>query len=452
MVMVTYIIVFLVIIIVTILALYVFSTYFFPRKLDEIAEMIKKGQIKLAIRKLDEVLAKDDRNIYAHFLLAEAYRLDKNKQYAIVEYNQVLKLGTFTERVNEVEVRSKLANTLKDTNRINDAKKEFMILTQLDPNNYKNYYELGMLFFNASVLDKALDYLKKAVSLNKSDPEMFYYLGQIQYRGGNNTDAKQSFLNTIKLDASNNKAHYFLGLVLRSEADYEWAVKEFEVAQKSDELRTKCFLAKGSCYMEMNQYPKAILEFERGLKITRKGSETEFNIRYYLANAHEKMRDMQSAIDQWEKIYEQKKNFRDVEQKLRQNSEFRQDDRIKDFMIASLSNFEHLCRKMIESMGFDINELKVIKDSEIEVFAVEKDDNRRNTRRIYRIIHILRTTNSITDSYLRNLYDTMKSKNAQRVMVITTGDFSQSAIDYSNTRPIELYSKTKLIEILRQVA
>ncbi len=450
--MVTYIIIFLIIIVLTILALYVFSTYFFPRRLDEIAEMIKKGQTKLAIRKLDEILAKEDRNPYAHFLLAEAHRHDKNKQYAVLEYNQVLRLGAFSERVNEVDVRTKLAYTLKDINRINDAKREFLILTQIDPTNYKNFQELGMLFFHAGVLDKAQDYLKKAASLNNTQPEIFYYLGQIQYRAGNNKDAKQSFLNTIKLDSSNSKAHYFLGLVLRSEADYEWAVKEFEIAQKSDELRTKCFLAKGSCYMEMDQFPKAIVEFQRGLKISRKGSETELNMRYYLAAAHEKMRDMQSAIEQWEKIYEQKKNFRDVESKLRQNSEFRQDDRIKDFMIASLSNFEHLSRKIVESMGFDVNELKVIKDSEIEVFAIEKDDSRRNTRRIYRIIHILRTTGSVTDGYLRNLYDTMKSKNAQRVMVITTGDFSQSALDYSNTRPIELYSKTKLIDLLRKVA
>lgn len=450
--MVTYIIIFLIIIVITILGLYVFSTYFFPRRLDEIAEMIKKGQTKLAIRKLDELLVKEDRNPYAHFLLAEAHRHDKNHQYAILEYNQVLKLGSFTDRVNETDVRTKLAYTLKQVNRINDAKKEFMILTQLDPSNYKNYHELGMLFFNAGVLDKSLDYLKKASTLNNTQPEIFYYLGQIQYRTGNNKDAKNSFLNTIKLDSANSKAHYFLGLVLRSEADYEWAVKEFEIAQKSDELRTKCFLAKGSCYLEMDQFPKSIVEFERGLKISRKGSETELNIRYYLASAHEKMRDMQSAIEQWEKIYEQKKNFRDVESKLRQNSEFRQDDRIKDFMIASLSNFEHLSRKIVESMGFDVNELKVLRDTEIEVFAIEKDDNRRNTRRIYRVIHILRTTSSVTDGYLRNLYDTMKSKNAQRVMVITTGDFSQAALDYSNTRPIELYSKSKLIEILKKVA
>ncbi|MDA3899531.1 MAG: tetratricopeptide repeat protein [Spirochaetes bacterium] len=449
---ITYIIVFLIIIVVTILALYVFSTYFSPKKLDEIAELIKKGQFKSAIRKLDEILAADDRNVYAHFLLGEAYRMDKNFQYAILEYRQVIKLGLYSEKVNEVDVRDKLATLYKNQNKINDAKKEYMILTQIDPNNYQNYYWLGYLFFTAGVFDKALDYFKKAASLNQTQADIFYYLGQIQYRTGNTKDAKQAFMNTIKLDSANSKAHYFLGLALRAEGDVEWAVKEFEIAQKSEDIRSKCFLAKGSCYLEIEHYPKAIIEFDKGLRTARKGSDTELNMRYFLASAHEKMRDLQSAIEHWEKIYEQKKNFRDVEQKLRQNAEFRQDDRIKDFMIASLSNFEHLSRKMIESMNFEVQELKVLKDSEIEIYAVEKEDNRRNTRRVYRIIRVYRTTNVISDGYLRNLYDMMKPKNAQRVMVISTGEFGQSAIDYSNTRPIELITKSKLIELLKKVS
>ncbi len=448
---VTYVVIFLVLIAVTILSLYVFSTYFFPRRLDEIAEMIKKGQTKLAIKKLEEVLAKDDRNVYAHYLLAEAFSLEKNYHYAIVEYKQVLKSAVFSEKVNEVDVREKLAAIYKSQNKINDAKKEYLLLTQLDPGNYRNFYELGILFFSAGVVDKAADYFKKAVSINNKNPDIYFYLGQIYYRTGNMKDAKQAFINTLKIDNTNYRAHYFLGLTLRSENDHEWAIKEFEIAQKNDDIKTKCFLAKGSCYLDMEQLPRAVIEFERGLKTARKGSETELNLRYLLASAHERMRDIQAAIEEWEKIYDVKKNFRDVEEKLRQNAELRQDDRIKDFMIASVSNFEHICRKLIESFNYEINEFKMLRDTEIEVFAAEKEDNRRNTKRIYRLIRIYRTTTPVTDTMLRNLYDMMKPKNAQRIMVITTGDFTQSAIDYSNTRPIELFSKTKLIELLKRV-
>ena len=84
----TYILVFLFFIILTIIILYLLSIYVFPRKIEEIQKMIEAGQIKLAIKKLNEILEKDDRNPYAHFLLAEAYAADGNSQYAVVERHQ----------------------------------------------------------------------------------------------------------------------------------------------------------------------------------------------------------------------------------------------------------------------------------------------------------------------------------------------------------------------------
>jgi len=45
----------------------------------------------------------------------------------------------------------------------------------------------------------------------------------------------------------------------------------------------------------------------------------------------------------------------------------------------------------------------------------------------------------------------MKPKNATRAIIISTGEFSQAAVDFSNTRPIELYGKSELVKLLRSV-
>ncbi len=449
--MVTYVLIFLFIIIITILALFVFSTYFFPRKLEEIAEMIKKGQTKLAISKLEAVLAKDDRDAYAHFLLAEAYKKENNFQYAILEYRQVLKLGQFDDKISEAEIRKSMAEIFKGQKKFGDAKNEYLLLTKIEPDNFEFYYELGVIFFNANVQEKSIQYFKKSASLNPKHVDSHFYLGQISYKAGNMEEAKRSLMETIKLDPNNFKAHYFLGLVLRQQGDIEWAVKEFEIAQKLDEIKVKCFLAKGSCYLEKQQYPKAVIEFERGLKFTKKGSDTDLNLRYFLAISHENLRDMQSAISQWEIIHSVNQNFRDVPQKLRQNAEFRQDDRIKDFMIASLANFEHKCRKVVEAMGYEPAQIKVLADTDIEIIATDADSNLMNTRKQYKLMRFLRTTNSISEDFLRKLYDSMKSKNVQRIIVITTGEFSGESMSFANTRPIELYGKSQLVELLKKV-
>ncbi|HOD16222.1 MAG TPA: tetratricopeptide repeat protein [Spirochaetota bacterium] len=446
----TYVIVFLFVIMLAMIVVYTLQTFVLPRRIDEIAQMIEAGQIKQAIKKLTDILEKDDRNSYAHFLLADAYARDNNIKFAIVEYRQVLKYGKYSEKVVEVDVRSRLAKLYQEQGSFDDAKNEYLILTKLEPDNFQNFFELGSIYFRTNTLDRALTFLKKSAALNPRHEQSHYYLGQIYYQTNLYPDAKQCFIESIKIDPLNYRSHYFLGLVLRQMQDYEWAIKEFDIAQKSEDLKVKCFLAKGSCHMQKGMLPKAMMEFERGLKFARKGSDTELGLRYYLAECHEKTRDLHSAIHQWEKIIEVKPNFRDVQAKLKNYAEFRQDDRMKDFLISGLSQFEHTCRKIVEAMNFNITDINIISDTEIEIIGTESEGKWRNTRQTNRLIRIFRDTETIQDKTLRNLHESMKAKNVTRIIVISTGDFSQSAIDFANTRPIELYGKNELVGMLRK--
>ncbi|HOM87425.1 MAG TPA: tetratricopeptide repeat protein [Spirochaetota bacterium] len=449
--LITYAIIFLFIIILVIFVLYFANIYIFPRKLEEIQQLIESGQTKIAIRKLNDIIEKDDRNHYAHYLLALAYEKENNIQYAILEYRQVLKIGRYDEKVNEVNIRNHLASIYKARNAVEEAKKEYLLLTKLDPANFEPFYELGIIYFNAGQIDKAIPYFKKSIANNNKHGASFYYLGQAYYRMQNYPDAKQAFIEAIKVDPHDYKAHYFLGLVLRQLGDYEWAIKEFETAQKSDDIKVKCFLAKGTCYLEREQLPKAVIEFERGLKFAKRGSDTELNLRYFLAEAQEKMRDLHSAISNWEKIVAVNPTFRDVQAKLKSYAEFRQDDRIKDFMIAGLAQFEHTCRKISESMGLTVMDVDIISDTEVEIIATDTEGKWRNTRRTNKIVRILRTTDVVNDKLLRKLHEKLKEKNATRIIIITAGDFTQSAVDFSNTRPIELYGKNDLLRLLKQI-
>ena len=446
----TYVLLFVFGLFATIFALYFFHIFIAPRKIEEIAKMIDAGQAAMAIKKLTELLEKDDRNSYAHYLLAGAYFKEKNTQYAILEYRQVLKLGKFDERVREIDIRFKMADLYKTTNAAEEAKKEYLILTQIDPNNFLSFYELGIIYFESNMFEKAMQYLKKSNTFNKEHDMTLYYLGQTYLRLELYKEAKQTLLDAVKIDHSNYKAHYFLGLVLRQMGDVEWAVKEFDVAGKDEDIKVKCFLAKGTCFSEKQQYPRARQEFEKGLKYARKGSTTELNLRYFLADAQEKMKDLHEAIANWEAIVKVKKDFRDVQQKLKVYEDFKQDDKLKDFLIASLSQFEHTCRKLVEVMDYTIIDVD-IGENDVEVLAIEPEGRFRNIRRSNRIIKIIRSTDPITDVMLRKLSESMKRKNANRIIVITTSDFSTAALEFANTRPIDLFGRQKLVELLRKV-
>jgi D-ribose pyranose/furanose isomerase RbsD len=96
-------------------------------------------------------------------------------------------------------------------------------------------------------------------------------------------------------------------------------------------------------------------------------------------------------------------------------------------------------------------DVDIMSDTDIEMLVIETEGKWRNTRRSNKIIRILRTTDTINDKLLRQLHEKMKPKNANRVVIISTGDYSQSAMDFSNTRPIELIGKGDLVKLLRKI-
>lgn len=426
-------------------------TYIFPKKIEELAKMVEQGQTKAAIKGLTELIEKDERNPYIHYLLAESFYQEGNKAHSIVEYRQVLKLGMFANPYNEITIRSKLAKLYKEQKALDGAKKEYLILTKIDPKNFEHFYQVGLLFFNATYFEKAQQYLKKSSSLNPKHVNSFFYLGQIYYRHNKITEARDVFTKTVNLDPKNYKAHYFMGLVLRNLGDLDSAVKEFDIAQKDDEIRVRALLGKGLCLVDKTQFRQAQVEFERSLKFAPRGTETEFNLKYFAALCAERLRDIQTAIEYWESIFSVKPDFKDVAEKLKTYEEFRVDDGLKDFMIASPARFEDLSTKLVNSMGFTVIDMELVNDATIEILSTEAEGKFRHIKKTNQFIKIWRTTETIPVSSIEKLHDEMRAKNAKLGIFMTTGEFSSAANEFVKSRPVNLISRAELLGFFQKI-
>ncbi len=447
----TYIILVVLIFFIGVGAYYIFASLAGPRKIEEIEKLLASGRIQAAIDELVKLIEKDDRNLKARFLLAVGYQKLGNHGAAVLELRQCLKIAKWTPDVTEVHVRGGLARSLLESRNFTEAKNEYLILTTLDPRNWENFYELGKLFFRSGVHAKAINFLTKAISLNEKHADSHNLLGQAQYHLAAYQDARASLLKAVQLKSDLHVAHYFLGLTLRYLQDNEWAIKEFEKAEKDEDIRVKAVLGKGMVLIDMEAYPRAISELERGLKLVARGSDTEINMRYLLGLAAEKSRDMHTAISNWEAIEAMKPGFRDVPAKLKQYSDFRMDDSIKDFMIASNTQFEGICRQVLTAMGQQILNMSLENDSKIRALTTEKEDaNKRNFRKTNILVNIIRDNMTpISEAQVREFHEAMKGHNAGRGIIMTTGDITSAASEYATSRPIELYDTSRLVEFVR---
>jgi tetratricopeptide (TPR) repeat protein len=203
--------------------------------------------------------------------------------------------------------------------------------------------------------------------------------------------------------------------------------------------------------LALNAPERAIPDLERAVNvITDEGAQDSLYARYFLGICYEKIRELDKAIAQWDKIYAQKKNFRDVGAKLAQYQELRSDDNIKDYLTSAPGDFMELCKMVVnQTMALQVQNEKKLSDG-CEIVAIENDSAKwRNTRKMPRLIRFYRSPDPVDEPKVRSILDDAKEKNIARTAIVTSAEFTRAALDYANSRPIELFNKEKLQTMLQ---
>jgi tetratricopeptide (TPR) repeat protein len=315
------------------------------------------------------------------------------------------------------------------------------------------YFWAGKLFTERNRSDMAEKYLRKAGELNPRDGKIHYELGIMLYKEKKSSDARAELETAIKYQNDNAQAYFYLGKIQKDGKDYQGALGSFEKAQRDAQFKVKALVERGGCYMSLNAVDKAIPELDRAVRaITDEGSNDALYARYFLAMCYEKTRELDKAIAQWDKIYAQKQNFRDVGAKLSQYQEYRADDRMKDYLTAGSGEFLELCKAIAtQALAFTVQDEKST-HSGCDIIAVENDSAKwRNVRKAPRLVRFFRLPDMIDEGKIRTLLDDMKNQNMTRAMVITSSGFLRSAMDFADSRPVELFNKEQLQELLQKI-
>jgi tetratricopeptide (TPR) repeat protein len=422
-----------------------------PRRVEDIDDLIKRGKAQTAIKAVKALLAKDPGNADAHYMLGKAYLADKKDDLALTEFKTLTESGKLGEQTPEEEFRRELARLFAKNKQNEDALKEYILLIKLSPQKAGYYYEAGKLFAERNRSDMAVNYLKKAAELSPRDPGIQLELGMMLYKSKNPAEAKPALERSLKLkyDAA---AYYYLGKIQKDNKDFQGAIATFEKAARDQGFRLRALLERGSCYMSLNAPDKAIPDLERAIRsITTESAQESLYARYFLAMCYEKTRNIDGAIIQWDKIHSTKQGFRDVEAKLAQYQELRTDDAVKDFLSANQQGFMTICTKLITSgLSLQVKQSRSIPDGG-EFVAIENDSEKwRNARKMPRLIRIYRSPELVDDSKIRSILDDAKAQNMVRAAVVSSSGFTGSAIEYAESRSVELFNKDKLQSLLRQ--
>ncbi len=349
----------------------------------------------------------------------------------------------------EIPFRREIAGLFMRFNQPDEALKEYLLLLQKDPNTAENYFQVGMLFESRNKAAKAVGYYRKAIQLQRGHGRAYLRLGLLLYRAKKPTEAKQFLEKALRYVPDAYEAYYYLGRIEKENKDYNAALQAFEWATKSAEFKSKALIERGTSYMEMNDIERAVGELERAIShVKAPDAGDALWAHYFLASCYERLRKIERAIEHWEAVYKAKPGFQDVAEKLSQYQDLRQDDVVKDFLTASQNDFRSMCERAVTAMGFTVQSMADEPDG-AKIIAVETKTNWRNTKAMPRLIRFVRVAELIDEGDgTGNSGRDEKSEYKPRRIVAST-NFSRMAIDYAESRPIELLNKDVLQKLLK---
>jgi tetratricopeptide (TPR) repeat protein len=427
------------------------KTVLAPKKLTSLDNMLKQGKYPQVSRLAKQMIAKDERNVELHYILALSYIAQNKSELALMELKKINNLGNFGGLCSEVNFRKTIAQQFEKFGNTEEALTEYLLLTKLEPYEGDYHFKTGHLFEMRNKAGQAHKYYKKAIELNPHDSNAHFRLGYILYRSKRYNDAKTEFEIAIKYDNANYQASYYLGKIFQEMKDFQGALSSFERSQKDPTLRTKSIISSGHCYLAMKNYNQATSEFERAITMTKEVDSSEILFaRYFLSLCYEKKREVDNAIEQWEKIYKVKPDFKDVAEKLSQYQDLRTDDFLKDYLTAGTKEFQEICQSVAKVMNLSVQDMSQINGG-IKMIAVElaKKQDWRNLKKMPQLIYFSRIPENIDVEKIRIFHEDMKQLGITRGRFVSSSSFSRTSIEFAESRPIILETKENLQKYLK---
>ncbi len=421
-----------------------------PKKTDALPRLIRQGKTQNAIKLAKQILAKDSKNYMAHYYLGQAYVKENKTELAIIEYKNVNENALFGDGLNELNFRREYSQLLLKYNQQNEALKNFLLLTKLDPQNADNFYQVGYIYEQQNRYDLALGFMQKCAMIDKKHAKAHAEIGLMLYRTKQFNEAKKEIDLAIKLSPETYSSYYYLGKILKDAKDLPAAIKSFEKAQRDPDIKQKAIIEHGSCFMMANRYDNAIVDFQRAIELDKNNSLPEtLYARYFLAACYEKSRKIDKAIEQWEAIYKRNKAFRDVSAKLSEYKDLQANDFLKDYLTCSNEEFPMICRNaVVKGLSLQV----VSCDSKkwgCQITGMNKgDDSWMSVRKQVIFIRFYRDPEPVDEAQIHESLDTMKSMNSVKAYLFSSSGFNTTAKRFAENRPVELIEKDKLEALL----
>jgi len=198
------------------------------------------------------------------FLLGEAALRNQNWERAIEQLLRCLDLNP-----NFDNAMTGLARALAKLGQVNEAKNWLTKATTSNPENYRAWYEFGLLQAGSDPAAAQPSY-QKAIAIQPNFSVAQRELGMLQFNRKNYAAAVPKFEKAIALGLEDAQIHNFLGICYNQTKQMQKSIRNHEAALKLDPKMAEAHLNLGYDYQLLGQRKKAKDEYQKACSLEQK--------------------------------------------------------------------------------------------------------------------------------------------------------------------------------------
>ncbi|WP_191015138.1 tetratricopeptide repeat protein [Treponema zioleckii] len=415
----------------------------------------KKGKQKgraAIIRDASRKLSQDPHNPDGLIPLSELYYNEHAWDKAYPLYETMMSIAPAHKEIDAFTSCLREGICAVKLNKLPEAMKGLVLAYNMNSQDFEVNYYLGYACYKNNSFDKAVPCFKKALALRPEAPNLNFFLGLALYKNKHYKECLPYLKRALDENPENKEALFSMADAMNESGYGDKAMKVFMHLRPDPVFGAKSCLEAGITHSKMNQYDKAIQDFEIGLKHENIDPEIAIDLRYRLALAYFATKGLSKGLNLLKEIMAINPSYKDVPQLVARYQELNQNKNLQVYLMASSSDFVALCRRIV--MIFYANQRASVKIVDLSVTpeCVEVLTNIDFIRsEEIHIFRFYRSTGSISDLYIRDFHAKVSDTKADKGICFSVGSFSDEARRYAEGRPIDLVEKEGLIKILKKV-
>lgn len=402
------------------------------------------------IREASKRLAQNPRDPEGLSAMGNLHYLEQDWQKAYEAYEILINLAPNNPKLDEFECALRLGVSAVKTEHLQEAIKSFVQARTMQPNHFEVNYNLGYICYLQRDYDKAIPYLRQSLLVDTENILALRYMGFSLHKAHRYREALSYLKKAIDLQPEDKESLFAMAECLFESGATERALKIFMHLRPDPVLGPQSAMYAGLIHSQTNQHDKAVTDFEIGLKHETIPPDIAHELRYKMAITLIKTQDISRALTVLKELQRIKPGYKDTPSLIVRYQELNQNKNLQIYLLAVQSEFISLCRKIVVQFFTGAK----VKITDISVFAdysdvvAEIDTPKWSDVVIFRFF---RSQGSVGELLLRDFHGRIKDLKAGQGICLSAGVFSEESRRFSEGRPIDLYDKERLNQILNSV-